>query len=123
METNTVKVDSVLENVAKVRKIIKLPNEDVYNMEVEKYHNFAVNGGLIVHNCMDCLRYICQDLPYNYLDRKRASLARYINMFKENKDTKNTLSFREMLDIISEDNMDMEFKEKNKKHTGGYTIC
>jgi len=31
--------------------------EDVYNMEVEDNHNFAVNGGLIVHNCMDNIRY------------------------------------------------------------------
>ena len=31
--------------------------EDVYNMEVADNHNFAVNGGLIVHNCMDALRY------------------------------------------------------------------
>ena len=31
--------------------------EDVYNMEVEDNHNFAVNGGLIVHNCMDSMRY------------------------------------------------------------------
>ncbi|HHV32241.1 MAG TPA: hypothetical protein GXX74_07525 [Clostridiales bacterium] len=26
-------------------------------MEVDGYHNFAVNGGLIVHNCMDEIRY------------------------------------------------------------------
>lgn len=26
-------------------------------MEVERYHNFAVNGGLIVHNCIDSARY------------------------------------------------------------------
>lgn len=31
--------------------------EDVYNMEVLGTHNFAVNGGLIVHNCMDATRY------------------------------------------------------------------
>lgn len=31
--------------------------ENVYNMEVEENHNFAVNGGLIVHNCMDNIRY------------------------------------------------------------------
>lgn len=31
--------------------------EDVYNMEVADNHNFAVNGGLIVHNCMDNIRY------------------------------------------------------------------
>lgn len=32
--------------------------EDVYNMEVETDHNFAVNGGYIVHNCMDAVRYM-----------------------------------------------------------------
>ena len=26
-------------------------------MEVEDNHNFAVNGGLVVHNCADALRY------------------------------------------------------------------
>lgn len=36
----------------------KIPNEDVYNMEVDEHHNFAVNGGSIVHNC-DALRYWC----------------------------------------------------------------
>ena len=30
---------------------------DVYNMEVEDNHNFAINGGLIVHNCCDSGRY------------------------------------------------------------------
>ncbi len=33
--------------------------QDVYNMEVEKYHNFSINGGLIVHNCMDDFRLFC----------------------------------------------------------------
>lgn len=75
------------------------------------------------NHLMDCLRYCCQDLPYNYQDRKRASLAKYINAFVTNKDTKSALSFGEMLGIIRDDNADMEFKEKNRKHTGGYTIC
>ncbi len=26
-------------------------------MEVEDNHNFAIEGGLIVHNCMDATRY------------------------------------------------------------------
>ena len=26
-------------------------------MEVEDNHNFAIEGGLIVHNCMDAMRY------------------------------------------------------------------
>ena len=40
-----------------VSKIEIEPNEDVYNMEVIGTHNFAVNGGVIVHNCMDAIRY------------------------------------------------------------------
>ena len=30
---------------------------DVYNMEVQCHHNFTVNGGIVVHNCMDSVRY------------------------------------------------------------------
>ena len=41
----------------KICAIKKLPPQPVYNMEVETYHNFAVNGGLIVHNCIDAVRY------------------------------------------------------------------
>ena len=36
--------------------------EDVYNMEVLGTHNFAVNGGLIVHNCMDAMRYFVKTM-------------------------------------------------------------
>ena len=35
---------------------------NVYNMEVADNHNFAVNGGLIVHNCMDSARYFVQTM-------------------------------------------------------------
>ena len=31
--------------------------EDVYNLEVEGHHNFPANG-IMIHNCMDALRYI-----------------------------------------------------------------
>lgn len=41
--------------VARVRKLNK--KKDVYDLEVPKYHNFAINGGIIVHNCIDCTRY------------------------------------------------------------------
>lgn len=34
----------------------------MYNMEVERFHNFAVNGGLIVHNCIDAARYAMEPL-------------------------------------------------------------
>lgn len=26
-------------------------------MEVKHHHNFSVNGGFVVHNCMDAIRY------------------------------------------------------------------
>lgn len=51
--------------------------EPVYNLEVDDNHNFAVNGGLVVHNCMDSARYFVQTMnivkkrekytPSNYL--------------------------------------------------------
>lgn len=56
LRTNTKKQNAVhLVGVAKIE--IEL-NEDVYNMEVMGTHNFAVNGGVIVHNCMDETRYL-----------------------------------------------------------------
>jgi hypothetical protein len=36
--------------------------EDVYNMEVADNHNFAINDGLIVHNCMDSTRYFVKTM-------------------------------------------------------------
>ena len=38
--------------------------QDVYNMEVDNYHNFAVSGGLIVHNC----RYATEELTRKPLE-------------------------------------------------------
>lgn len=43
-----------------IKGIKQLENQPVYNMEVEDNHNFAVNGGIIVHNCMDAVRYFVQ---------------------------------------------------------------
>ena len=40
-----------------IKAIRKVGRADVYNMEVEDNHNFAIEGGLIVHNCMDSMRY------------------------------------------------------------------
>ena len=36
--------------------------EPVYNMEVADNHNFAVCKGLIVHNCMDDMRYFVKTM-------------------------------------------------------------
>ena len=40
----------------KIKSIRFSGYEDVYDMYVRNHHNFAVNGGFIVHNC-DALRY------------------------------------------------------------------
>ena len=56
LRTNTKKQNAV--HLVGVAKIEIEPNEDVYNMEVMGTHNFAVNGGVIVHNCMDEARYL-----------------------------------------------------------------
>lgn len=63
---NTVKPNAVPENaqvhfvgIASVRSVGRAP---VYNMEVADLHNYAVNDGIILHNC-DALRYFCNSLP------------------------------------------------------------
>lgn len=57
-----------------IKTIRKIGRADVYNMEVQDNHNFAVAGGLIVHNCMDASRYFVKTIgivkkarrqPYN----------------------------------------------------------
>ena len=40
-----------------IKAVRKIGTADVYNMEVEDNHNFAIEGGMIVHNCMDAMRY------------------------------------------------------------------
>lgn len=44
-------------SAVKIRRIRRTAREPVYNMEVDEYHNFAVNGGLVVHNSIDSIRY------------------------------------------------------------------
>jgi hypothetical protein len=56
-EEKNIHVASLAPKNSKVKSVKYLGKEDVYNMEVKKHHNFSINGGLIVHNCMDGLRY------------------------------------------------------------------
>ena len=59
-------------NLGKKAKLVKINNiryvgkKDVYNMEVKDHHNFSVNGGLIVHNCMDMIRYFSYTVARRY---------------------------------------------------------
>lgn len=48
--------NSRLPKGVKIKSIKFSGYEDVYDMYVKNHHNFAVNGGIIVHNC-DALRY------------------------------------------------------------------
>ena len=54
--------ESARESCARVRSVRKVGRADVYNMEVDEAHNFAIQGGLIVHNC-EALRYGLMSRP------------------------------------------------------------
>ena len=54
-----------------IKAIRKTGRADVYNMEVENNHNFAIEGGLIVHNCMDCTRYFVHTMKVVRRGEKR----------------------------------------------------
>ena len=56
--------NSRLPKGVKIKSIRFSGYEDVYDMYVKNHHNFAVNGGAIVHNC-DALRYAME--PYMFV--------------------------------------------------------
>lgn len=45
-----------------VKSVTPIGRADVYNLEVEGTHCFAVNGGLVVHNCIDAIRYAAEQV-------------------------------------------------------------
>lgn len=47
----------------RVKSIKYAGKADVYNLEVEETHDFAVENGVIVHNCADETRYFCMARP------------------------------------------------------------
>ena len=80
------------------------------------------------NHLMDCLRYICQELPYNFIDMKRASFNNYIKFFEEQNKTSSVkisdvFSFDELIDMINKENNDEKLSQSNKRHAGGYNIC
>lgn len=62
LQTNTHMSNTVPESaqlsLVGIKAIKPAGVEPVYNMEVDELHNFSVNGGIIVHNCMDAMRYL-----------------------------------------------------------------
>lgn len=76
------------------------------------------------NHLMDCLRYICQELPYEYLDIKRMSYENYMQFFdrqQNERKIKETLSFSEMIDLINKDSVHESVQNSNR-YVGGYTI-
>ena len=63
-------------NTVKVVGVKRIGEADVYNMEVQDNHNFSVNGGLIVHNCMDSMRYFVQTKRLMEVDNQYTSIFR-----------------------------------------------
>lgn len=64
------------QNTARTAKVIAVEEdgeEAVYNMEVDETHCFAVNGGLIVHNCMDDIRYFANTILRHKVKHGRGS--------------------------------------------------
>lgn len=78
------------------------------------------------NHLMDCFRYICQELPYNFMDMKRVSYNNYVKFFEEQargvtNSANKALSFKEILDIINEENT-MERMDIGEDYAGGYTL-
>lgn len=57
-QTNIVSHDSVLSFAVQDIIVISESNKQVYDIEVEDVHEFFANG-ILVHNCLDALRYVC----------------------------------------------------------------
>lgn len=60
-----------MQKAVKIKSIRCIGKADVYNMEVKGHHNFSVNGGFVVHNCMDSLRYL---INTNYPVKAKAKI-------------------------------------------------
>lgn len=63
---------------------------DVYNMEVEDVHNYAIQGGLIVHNC-EALRYGLMSRPSAAKEPapEKKNVLKFVDPFSERKARKN----------------------------------
>ena len=78
------------------------------------------------NHLMDCFRYICQEVPYDFADMKNATYNNYLRFFdkmRTEKGQKNVgLSFKELLDIIKEDQESETLSSNTLEYAGGYKI-
>lgn len=64
MQKLTVAQDRVVTGFVRVVSVRLRGAQDVYNMEVAGTRCFSINGGLIVHNCLDATRYSLEKLIF-----------------------------------------------------------
>ena len=78
------------------------------------------------NHLMDCLRYICQDMPYDFLDMKRAHFNNYLKFFDNlQRDTtpeEAGLSFKELIGIINTEYNDNNTVGSSESYFGGYKL-
>ena len=61
----------------KVKSVRYAGRADVYNMEVEDTHDFVVQGGVVVHNCLDDARYFAMMRPIAPREVKEEKIPMY----------------------------------------------
>lgn len=79
------------------------------------------------NHLMDCLRYICQEIPYHYLNMKRTSYATYKDFFtklKQSNSSEKENAFNELLNTINSEFLEETSKKRTgRRHSGGYKLC
>lgn len=79
------------------------------------------------NHLMDCLRYICQEIPYDYLNMKHTSYASYADFFKtmnQKPKEQRENAMRNLLKDMYQESVEETAKERRgKRHSGGYRLC
>ena len=76
------------------------------------------------NHLMDCLRYICQDIPYTYTSMYANSYQEYFEFFsKSDKIKGEPNSFNKLVEILRKDYHDVYSDiKKKRRHAGGFNI-
>ena len=73
----------------KIKNIKYAGTEPVYDLYVDRYHNFVTQGGVVLHNC-DSLRYFCVSRPLAAREiDERGTEERMLANYKESLFAKN----------------------------------
>lgn len=78
------------------------------------------------NHLMDCLRYVCQALPYDFLDKSALANANYMGFFEKMRNERDNahkvLSFNELIDIINIDYANEQYTANQGEYFGGYKL-